>query len=302
MEDPTDGPFHPRVRRQCRRLIEAFAAVSLLLAAVGGCVGLPFQSVQSSERQLTQRVEKGSSAQSVRIESRNGRIEVVRDPSATAMEIATTIRCGGRDPAEAEARVAATKLVVDAGEDGRVRIAVEFPDGSSRGSDSASIVVRAPAIDGVEAATSNGRIEVRGASGGARLATSNGSVEVDGHDGPVHVRTSNGPVRARAVTGPIDAATSNGRIEASLAPSAAGAVRFATSNGAIELDLGENWQGTVEASTSNGRIELDGKVSKGSGSMTVGDAGAARAVLATSNGRIVVRRTARSDVKPDEAR
>lgn len=284
-----DDRIHRHPEGSRRRLLGMLAMVSLAIATIGGCVGLPFLPVQSTERQLNQRVEKGTS---VRIESRNGGIEIVRDREATAMEIAATIRCGGRDLAEAESRVAAARLVVDAGDDGTVRIGVEFPDGSSRGNDSASIVVRAPAIDGVEASTSNGRIGLRDASGSARLATSNGSIEVDGHDGPLHLRASNGAVRATAVKGPIDAATSNGRIEASLGPSAAGAIRLATSNGAIELDLGAAWQGTVEASTSNGRIDLDGKTSKGSGSMRVGDAKAAGAILSTSNGKIVVRRAA----------
>ena len=241
-------------------------------------------------------------AKSVVVSTENGSVELIRDPAATTMQIAAAIRCSGETEAQAAERVKATKLVATRDESGRVRVGVEFPPrapaiavvigGYSGSNDSASIVVRAASLDGIEVTTSNGSIDVGAFSGPARLETTNGAIALNGHLGPVDARSSNGSIRAAGAGAPFAAETSNGRIEVLLAADAQGDIDLDTSNGAVTLELGGAWEGTVTADTSNGRIELSGgEVASGSGrkSMTVGDATKAKASIDTSNGRITVR-------------
>ena len=240
---------------------------------------------------------------SVVVSNGNGNVELVHDPAATTMQITAAIRCTGDTEEKAAARVKVTKLTANRDADGEVRIAVDFPPrdpavtvvfigtiGSSE--DSASIVIRAADLDGIEVATTNGSIDVGAFRGPAKLVTSNGSIEVRDHAGPIEARSTNGAIRASGVLAPIVADTSNGRIEVALAPEAQGDVELDTSNGSVSLELGAAWQGTVRADTSNGKVDLaGGEVVRtvGETTMTIGDATKARATIDTSNGRINVR-------------
>jgi len=240
---------------------------------------------------------------SVVVSTENGSVELIHDPAATTMQITATIRCTGDTEEKAAARVKATKLTATRDADGKVTIAVEFPPREpavtvvfmgtiSASHDSASIVVRAADLDGIEVTTSNGSIAVGAFRGPARLVTTNGSIEVKDHAGSIKARSTNGAIRASGVLAPVVAETSNGRIEVALAPEAQGDIELDTSNGSVSLELGENWQGTVSADTSNGKVDLSGGEvvrTVGAMTMTIGDAKRAKATIDTSNGRITVR-------------
>lgn len=254
----------------------------------------------AAKGQLAQSVE---GAQSVTVSGENGSVEIIRDPAATTMQISAAIRCSGSTEEKAAERVKATKLVATRDASGRVRVGVEFPPRESAvtvvvngdmsaSEDSASIVIRAASLDGVDVTTTNGSIDSGAFSGAAKLSTTNGSIEIKDHAGPVDARSSNGSIVASGVRAPVSASTSNGRITVVLAPDAQGSVDLRSSNGSIVLDLGQAWEGTVTADTSNGKIDLSGgTVAKkdGARTMAVGDAAKAKATLDTSNGRITVR-------------
>jgi hypothetical protein len=279
-----------RLARSCRTI----AVCALPVLWLAGCS----INTASSKTQLSQSVEGAKSVVAV---AENGSVELVRDASATTMQISAAVRCTAATTEEAEARVKATKLVAERDADGKVRVAVEFPSrgnaanflGMSMGeSDSASIVIRAASLDGIEVTTTNGSIEVGAFRGTAKLGSSNGSIVIKDHAGPVDARSSNGSIRASGVLAPITAETSNGRIAVALAPEAQGDIVLDTSNGSVNLELGDSWQGTVTADTSNGKIDLaGGEVTKKGGrrTMTVGDGSKAAATIDTSNGRVTVR-------------
>lgn len=274
---------------------------NLLLCALPilGLAGCSFNNA-SAKREVSQTV---ADAKSVVVTGENGRVELIHDPAATTMQVSAVIRCSSDTQAKADARVAAATLTTVKDEGGKVRVSVEFPPrdpavtvlfiGDVAGSqDSASIVIRAASLEGIEVSTINGSIDVGAFRGAAKLSTSNGSIEVKDHAGPIDARSSNGAIRASGVHAPVVADTSNGRIEISLAPDAQGDVTIDTSNGSVLLDLGSAWQGTVTADTSNGKIDLSGGdvVTKfGTKTMTIGDAAKAKAVIDTSNGRVTVR-------------
>ena len=288
-------PSIPLSRRTARRM-----GILLLSALPGlGLAGCAINQA-SSKGELAQAV---ADAKSVAVATENGSVELIRDPAATTMQISATIRCSADTEEKAAARVKATKLIAVRDDNGKVRIAVEFPPrepavtvvfvGDFAGSqDSASIVIRAADLDGVEVSTSNGGITVGAFAGPAKLETSNGSIELKDYAGPIDARSSNGAIIASGVLAPVVADTSNGRIEIALAPQAQGNLELDTSNGSVLLDLGSAWQGTVTADTSNGKIDLSGGdvVTKaGTKTMTIGDAAKAKAVIDTSNGRVTVR-------------
>jgi len=274
---------------------------NLLLCALPilGLAGCSFNNT-SAKREVSQTV---ADAKSVVVTGESGRVELIHDPAATTMQVSAVIRCSSDTQAKADARVAAATLTTVKDEGGKVRVSVEFPPrdpavtvlfiGDVAGSqDSASIVIRAASLEGIEVSTTNGSIDVGAFRGAAKLSTSNGSIEVKDHAGPIDARSSNGAIRASGVHAPVVADTSNGRIEISLAPDAQGDVTIDTSNGSVLLDLGSAWQGTVTADTSNGKIDLSGGdvvTKSGTKTMTIGDAAKAKAVIDTSNGRVTVR-------------
>ena len=274
---------------------------NLLLCALPilGLAGCSINQV-SSKGELSQTV---ADAKSVVVVGENGRVELIRDPAATNMQISAAIRCSADTepgPLNRSARVKATKLIAERDANGKVRVAVEFPPlepmymaGSN---DSASIVIRAANLDGIEVSTSNGGITVGAFAGPAKLETSNGSIKLTDYAGPIDARSSNGAILASGVLAPVVADTSNGRIEIALASQAQGNLELDTSNGSVLLELGEGWQGTVTADTSNGKVDLSGgEVVGKSGmknmnrTMTIGDASKATAKIDTTNGRVTVR-------------
>jgi len=266
--------------------------------ALGGCGSSAFKAETTQSSSV-------ADGKSLFVSTDNGRVELIRDATAAEVRIEAKVRCTGATQAEADERLAKSKLVAVRDDAGCVRVSVEFPEraGSSWGwqSDSASITVRAADLSGIEVVTSNGSIVSGGFSGTATLVTSNGRISVDGHDGPVVARSSNGAITVSGVRS-LTARTSNGRIDATLADGSAGDVDLDSSNGSVLLVLPASWKGVVTAETSNGSVDLKGGAVRsrvGRGSMTVGDAAgaSAKATIDTSNGRVQVRVAGATDTK-----
>lgn len=281
------NPTRTATRRPILRRIAILAMTPLL--ALNAC-GIMSSSATTT---LTSTVAGGKSAT---ITAENGRIEVIKDPAATGVQISAEIRCYGKDQAEADARLKATTLVANSDANGEVAISVNAPKRSvgswiDMNSDVINITVRASDLSGIVATTSNGSIKIGAFAGNAKLETSNGRITVDGHKGPIDAQTSNGSIDITGATSVI-AETSNGGIMVTLADDATGNLALETSNGSVTLDLSEVWQGTLSAETSLGSVNLSGGTVTGKGeskSMKVGDASKATATIETSNGSVTVR-------------
>lgn len=146
-------------------------------------------------------------------------------------------------------------------------------------------------VNGTELRTSNGPILVDGAPGGdLAAASSNGRVEMRGVEGYVTATTSNGAVTVEDCGGVLELRTSNGAISAGI-PAVRGDVTISSSNGAITLRLAESLDAGVVATTSNGRITVNDlalQLDESSGtriSGTLGDGGP-MITITTSNGNI----------------
>lgn len=246
----------------------------------------------------------------LRIETRNGSVEVREDAEASEVHVFAKVTCGGRSSQEAQTRLAQTVLALDRGTDRMLTIRPVFPEPALSG-DGARIVVRLPGSAPVtirtsngtatvigldspmDVQTSNGRITIRGQSGDAVLRTSNGSISVEDHDGLVDAKSSNGSIRIKDHLGSVKAQSSNGSIEIEQLSGGAAPFELRTSNGSIRISLSSDFSGKITMNTSNAGIRVDDqagvvrerKLLKTRGQLVIGTGGAA-STISTSNARI----------------
>lgn len=273
-----------------RRIIAAAAVLSIVpMTAMSACMG----AGPSATATLTASVAEGKS---VSISATNGRIDIIKDPTAAGVEVSAEVRCFGDDQAEADSRLKASTLVAKGDADGAVQVSVSIPKRTASGwtgvqSDVTHITVRAADLTRIVANTSNGSISIGAFSGDATLGTSNGGISVSGLGGAVNADTSNGSIDVSGATS-VTAETSNGDINVVLGEGATGNVRLDTSNGSVTVDLPAAWQGTVSADTSLGSVNLSGGAVTGkakSKTMKIGDPAKATMFVETSNGSVTVR-------------
>ena len=282
------------------RGITLFLSFAVLMA-VAGCITVATSIVADTDHRSIAVITNTSVADGGKllVDGTNGRVTVSRDPTLSQLEVTAEFHCGGATQAESDDRVKHTRLIAERTTDGGVRVRAEFPalqsGAAHSASDSANLDVRAARLDGIEIATTNGRIKVEGFAGQLKARTSNGGIRVNGHNGPVLLQTSNGPIDARNIGTPAELETSNGTVEATLMSGQDGPVSVRTSNGGVRLELPTSWSGHVEAETSNGRVNLEGggrskniAVDKAHGTMDIDGAGKSKASILSSNGNVRV--------------
>ena len=271
------------------------------LVAVAGCITVESSTVADPDHRSIPVITNTSVANGGKllVDGINGRVTVSRDPTLSKLEVSAEFHCGGSTQAESNDRVKHTRLIAERTTDGGIRVRAEFPtlqSGAAHSpSDSANLDIRAARLDGIEIATTNGRIKVEGFAGELKARTSNGGIRINGHSGPVLLQTSNGAIDARNIGTPAELETSNGTVEATLASGQDGPVSVRTSNGGVRLELPVSWSGHVEAETSNGRVNLEGggrskniAVEKAHGTMDIDGAGKSKASILGSNGNVRV--------------
>lgn len=125
-------------------------------------------------------------------------------------------------------------------------------NGSSRDNDTAvEFIIKLPAGANASLNTTNGSIEVLGASGSIEANTTNGEIISESSDGPVRARTTNGSIEVRMMKLPSRGAS------------------YRTTNGSITITLPEGADANVEARTTLGRVQSDFAVqASGSGIMS----------------------------------
>ncbi len=170
------------------------------------------------------------------------------------------------DNASLEVRVGGTEVVVDRttnrGEATETAsgasLLVEFDCPAFGFECRGTYLVTVPAGTELSGGLGNGRITLLDIDGRVELSTSNGSIEVEGASGQVLVlSTSNGSITGSGLITPaVDFRTSNGRIEIDFAE-APRSVRARTSNGRIDVVIPSGAAPyAIEASASNGRTDL----------------------------------------------
>jgi len=282
------------------RGITLFLSIAALVA-VAGCITVESSTVADPDHRSIPVITNTSVADGGKllVDGINGRVTVSRDPTLSNLEVSAEFHCGGATQAESNDRVKRTRLIAERTTGGGIRVRAEFPalqSGAAHSpSDSANLDIRAARLDGIEIATTNGRIKVEGFAGELKARTSNGGIRINGHSGPVLLQTSNGAIDARNIGTPAELETSNGTVEASLASGQDGPVSVRTSNGGVRLELPASWSGHVEAETSNGRVNLEGggrskniAVDTAHGTMDIDGPGKSKASILSSNGNVRV--------------
>ncbi|BDZ55102.1 hypothetical protein GCM10025870_21750 [Agromyces marinus] len=191
-------------------------------------------------RTLSDDAAVGESITAIRIDDPVGSVRVIATAGTSGASLERTLRYRGADRRfDATHSVEGDTLVL----------------GGCGRNCSASYVLEVPEGVDVTGRTSDGAIELTGV-GEVEVATSNGRIELDGVSGGVDVETSNGRIAGRGLEGDgIRASTSNGAIELTLG--VAQDVVASTSNGAIDVTVPRGAGFSIETETSNGRVEID---------------------------------------------
>ena len=128
------------------------------------------------------------------------------------------------------------------------------------------------------------------------LSTTNGAVDVRGATAEVVARTTNGGIRAESSGGPVRARTTNGSIDARMRELGdARDLDFSTTNGSVTIEVPPTLGAEVEMSTVNGRVHTDfpmtvsGRIDPRHLRATIGD-GSRRIRLRTVNGNVELRK------------
>jgi DUF4097 and DUF4098 domain-containing protein YvlB len=231
-------------------------------------------------------------APTIVVETFNGSIDI-SDGEDDEVVVEIEKRASGFDQSAAENSLGNIEisLIQDVNE---IRITARQV-GHTFGNCGASVIIAAPKGAKVVLKSTNAYIVSEGMQGGIDAQTSNGKIEVYKGRGPIKADSSNGTIRIEATDAVVDAHTSNARIrfQGTLAEDEH---RFKTSNGRIDVILPEDSQFHFQAASSNGRIdcefpyESDRSRSRRKKSGTVGDDPHCSISLATSNGSIDIRR------------
>lgn len=268
--------------------------VAAVAAIVVGCanVSVPIHRAKGQQIQSVPHVADAA----VRVETRNGAVQVVRQPDAAVVTVTADITCAGVTRQEADQRLTDTTLSVTRADSGELVVKPVFAGGARNG-DGASIAVFLADANGVTIDTSNGAVTVQGLKGtlvvdtsngsiniidhvgdavvdtsnapvvvknhqgGAAIDTSNGAVSVESMVGRLVVDTSNGPVLVRDLDGPADIESSNGAIDF-VAAGSSGPLRLVSSNAPVNATLGAAFSGELAMKTSNGRVNVNDQASR----------------------------------------
>ncbi|MEO0074307.1 MAG: DUF4097 family beta strand repeat-containing protein [candidate division WOR-3 bacterium] len=228
---------------------------------------------------------------SLRLETRNGPIEVSAGADSTAT---VTVRrfAYGRDSAAAATGLA--NIIVSDTLAGSVwQVTADVPPGSRTSGAAINAVVR-PKVP-ISVSTVNDDIRVYGLSAKISIDAANCSVTTAGTEGELSITTSNQKVTVQVHRGQVDVATTNAAVECDLAfvePSSQNLL--STTAAKITLLLPADVSATIVANTTSGDILISGfhvtydehtptrvRARIGSGAATI--------TLGTTNGDIVIR-------------
>ncbi|MDY0002612.1 MAG: DUF4097 family beta strand repeat-containing protein [Polyangia bacterium] len=193
--------------------------------------------------------------QTVKVETRNGRVEV---KAGTPGRVKVKAIKKARATSKPEELLKEIKVKVVPGPD-RVRISSEHPSGSLSRQFGVSFILEVPPGTKIAVETRNGGIKVSGVGGNVRAETRNGKVSVEDAKGTNRLVTRNGAIHLSGSPTAFELDSKNGAIRVSLGPQTAlvGASSAVTRNGAIDLSAAPSFKAILNASTKNGRVKSD---------------------------------------------
>jgi hypothetical protein len=268
---------------------QAGLGLALLLAS-SGCDALDFAPLVTATTTLQEEFQTGPSPKII-VETFNGPIDISEGESSEVV-VEVTKRAGGFDRQAAEANLDYVEVSI-LQKDDTIRVTAQRL-GRRPGNCGASVVIAAPKAARLHLQSSNGHIVCERMQGGIDAKTSNAKLEIVEGRGAIDVTTSNGGIDIEATDAAVDAHSSNARIrfQGSLADKEH---QFKTSNGRIDLFLPVKSQFRFDCSTSNARVQCGFPVASKDRSNrrkmqgTVGENPACSIIATTSNAGINIR-------------
>lgn len=239
--------------RHSSRLTAACLSLGLVFSLASGCNALDYAPLVTATTTISEEFTTSSSPKLV-IETFNGSIDI-SESDGDEVVVEVTKRAGGFDREAAEANLELVEVQIVQKDENSIHVVAKRL-GRQFGNCGASVVVTAPKMARLQLKSSNGYIVCEAIQGGIDATTSNAKIDVVEGSGVIDVTTSNGAIDIEATGASVDARSSNARIK--FAGSLVGKEHeFRTSNGKIELVLPAESQFRLDASTSNARIQCD---------------------------------------------
>jgi DUF4097 and DUF4098 domain-containing protein YvlB len=278
--------------RNSSRLIAACLSLALVLSLASGCNALDFAPLVTATTTISEEFKTSSSPKLV-IETFNGSIDI-SEGEGDEVVVEVTKRAGGFDREAAEANLDRVEVQIVQKDENTIHVTAKRL-GRPIGNCGASVVVAAPKMARLQLKSSNGHIVCEAMQGGIDATTSNAKIDVVEGSGAIDVTTSNGGIDIEATAATVDARSSNAGVK--FAGSLTGKENeFKSSNGKIELILPAESQFRLNASTSNAKIQCDFSLEKKEKSSrrklagTVGDKPEFSVSASTSNAGIAIRK------------
>ncbi|MEU6284238.1 DUF4097 family beta strand repeat-containing protein [Streptomyces sp. NPDC047028] len=235
------------------RVLSAVALAALTLAGTAACSVLD-QKTLEDDAKVSQRIT------SIRLDSRDGGVEVDASADTTAVSVHRRVSYHGDKPDGTSFHVEDGVLVLSGcGGKCGVDYVVKAPAGLAVTGGTSNGGLALSGVGKVDVHTSNGEIRVTDAAGPVRLRTSNGGVHVEGaRGGGVDAQTSNGEVTIRTATPQnVKARTSSGSLTVTVPP-AAYRVSADNTNGDKKVSVKDDPSGRyrLDLSTTNGDLTV----------------------------------------------
>ncbi|HET9972675.1 MAG TPA: hypothetical protein VFQ68_30870, partial [Streptosporangiaceae bacterium] len=179
-------------------------AILLLLVSVG--CGMPLFSATDTVSE----VFDTTATPKIVVETFNGSIDISNGADDEVV-VEVNKRASGFDQASADRNLENIEVSIDQ-EEGEIRVTVRR-HGYTVGDSGGSVVIAAPQGATIDLKTSNGYIISEGMQGGIEAVSSNARVDVFEGKGEIDVDSSNGNIHIEATDAIVDAHTSNARIE-----------------------------------------------------------------------------------------
>jgi hypothetical protein len=261
--------------------------------AVAGCV-----DISAGESHMIERVEKRytvTGTPQVKVGTFDGRVTV---STWDRPEVLVTIEKYAMDQASAD------RMEVVATQDGDridVQVRQERLSGLNFnfGPHGARLIVSLPARSVLDAASGDGRIEVRDLEGDLTVRTGDGAIRLENVTGSVNARSGDGSVSVDGAPRSLHVRSGDGRVAVRAAPGTKAESEWdiSTGDGSVVLEVPEGFGAELDASTGDGRVTVrDVPYSGASGSREhrasrgrIGDGGPTIRIR-SGDGSIAVRR------------
>lgn len=154
------------------------------------------------------------------------------------------------------------------------------------GSHTARVTLTVPARTRIEAATGDGRVNVRDVIGDVSVRTGDGAIRLENVSGAVDARSGDGSIEVEGELRGLKARSGDGRVLVHTAGSGPTSDwSLSTGDGSVVLEVADGFGAELDATTGDGRVDVRGVPFSGSSH----NRGVARGRIGNGGGKITIR-------------